>query len=284
MAPSASVLRSPAEAASAIVRDVSLGLGFAASATGSPLVDDADLLRYSRQIMLPEFDVAGQERLAAARVLLVGLGGLGSPVAMYLAAAGVGQLLLGDDDVVDVSNLQRQILHGEADLDRPKADSARDRLLALNPRLRVETCTTRLEGDALDDAVGAVDLIVDGTDNLATRYAINRACLRLGRPWVSAAAIRFEAQITCFDPRRDDSPCYRCLWPDVAELQLNCAENGVIAPLVGIIGSLQALEAVKLLTGIGEPLLGRLLTFDALGSRWQEFRLHRRSDCADCGA
>ncbi len=247
-------------------------------------MDDADLLRYSRQIMLPEFDVAGQERLAAARVLMVGLGGLGSPAAMYLAAAGVGTLLLGDDDVVDVSNLQRQIVHAEADLGRAKTDSARDRLLALNPRLHIETCTSRLTGDVLDRAVADVDLVLDGTDNLTTRYAINRACLRFGRPWVSAAAIRFEAQITCFDPRSEDSPCYRCLWPDVAEVELNCAENGVIAPLVGVIGSLQALEALKLLTGTGEPLLGRLLTFDALGGRWQEFRLNRRADCADCGA
>ena len=246
-------------------------------------MDDAELLRYSRQIMLPELDVAGQERLLAARVLVVGLGGLGSPAALYLAAAGVGSLLLSDDDHVDVSNLQRQILHGEADVDRAKTDSARDRLLALNPRVDIETLACRLEGAALADAVASVDLVVDGTDNLATRYAINRACLDHGRPWVSAAAIRFEAQLTCFDPRHSDSPCYRCLWPDAEELELNCAENGVIAPLVGVVGALQALEAVKLLAGIGEPLVGRILTFDALTGRWQDFRLKRRPDCADCG-
>ncbi|TVS18093.1 MAG: molybdopterin-synthase adenylyltransferase MoeB [Gammaproteobacteria bacterium] len=246
-------------------------------------MDDAELLRYSRQIMLPEIDVAGQEKLLAARVLVVGLGGLGSPAALYLAAAGVGSLLLTDDDHVDVSNLQRQILHGEADVDRAKTDSARDRLLALNPRVNIETMACRLEGEALADAAASVDLVVDGTDNLATRYAINRACLDHRRPWVSAAAIRFEAQLTCFDPRQSDSPCYRCLWPDAEELELNCAENGVIAPLVGVVGALQALEAVKILAGIGEPLVGRILTFDALTSRWQDFHLKRRPDCADCG-
>jgi len=246
-------------------------------------MDDAQLLRYSRQIMLPELDVAGQERLLGSRVLLVGLGGLGSPLALYLTAAGIGHLTLVDDDRVDASNLQRQILHGEADIDRAKTASAADRLRALNPAIKLRLLEDRLEGERLDEAVASVDLVVDGTDNLATRYALNRACLQHRRPWVCAAAIRFEAQITCFDPRLETSPCYRCLWPDAEELEMNCAENGVIAPLVGSIGALQALEAIKLITGIGETLVGRILTFDALGCRWQEFRLRRRDDCADCG-
>lgn len=245
-------------------------------------MDDAQLLRYSRQIMLPEIDVAGQEKLLAARILVVGLGGLGSPLALYLAAAGVGSLTLADDDRVEASNLQRQILHQQADIDRPKTASAADHLRRLNPEVGLQLIDDRLEGAALDAAVARVDLIVDGTDNLATRYALNRACLKHRKPWVSAAAIRFEAQITCFDPRLEHSPCYRCLWPDAEELELNCAENGVIAPLVGSIGALQALEAIKLITGIGETLVGRILTFDGLTCRWQEFRLRRRDDCIDC--
>ncbi len=247
-------------------------------------MDDAQLLRYSRQIMLPELDVDGQERLLAARVLVVGLGGLGSPLALYLTAAGVGHLTLVDDDCVEASNLQRQILHGQADIDRAKTDSAADRLRQLNPAVELSLLEGRLEGEGLDAAVANVDVVVDGTDNLATRYALNEACIEHQRPWVSAAAIRFEAQITCFDPRQDDSPCYRCLWPDAEDLALNCAENGVIAPLVGSIGALQALEAIKLIAGIGETLVGRILTFDALSCRWQEFRLRRRADCADCGS
>lgn len=246
-------------------------------------MDDAELLRYSRQIMLPELDVAGQETLLAARALVVGLGGLGSPLALYLTAAGVGHLTLVDDDRVEASNLQRQILHGQADIGRAKTASAADRLWQLNPAVDLTLLEGRLEGETLDAAVAKVDVVVDGTDNLATRYALNRACLQHQRPWVSAAAIRFEAQLTCFDPRLEDSPCYRCLWPDAEELALNCAENGVIAPLVGSVGALQALEAIKLLTGIGETLVGRVLTFDALSCRWQEFRLRRRDDCLDCG-
>lgn len=246
-------------------------------------MNDAELLRYSRQIMLPELDVAGQEKLLGAHVLVVGLGGLGSPLALYLTAAGVGHLSLVDDDRVEASNLQRQILHGQADIDRTKTASAADRLRQLNPAVELTLIEARLEDSKLDEAVANVDLVVDGTDNLATRYALNQACLRHGKPWVCAAAIRFEAQITCFDPRLESSPCYRCLWPDAAEVDLNCAENGVIAPLVGSIGALQALEAIKLVTGIGETLVGRVLTFDALRCRWQEFRLRRRADCVDCG-
>jgi len=193
-------------------------------------------------------------------------------------------LTLADDDRVETSNLQRQVLHGHADVGRAKTDSAVDRLRALNDNQELECIDGRLEDTLLDKAVAGADLVVDGTDNLATRYALNQACLRHRRPWVSAAAIRFEAQMTSCDPRVVTSPCYRCLWPDAEELELNCAENGVIAPLVGVVGTLQALEALKLLAGIGETLVGRVLTFDALSSRWQEFRLRRRVDCVDCGS
>lgn len=247
-------------------------------------MDDQQLLRYSRQIMLPEIDVAGQERLLAARVLILGLGGLGSPASLYLAAAGVGELTLVDDDQVDASNLQRQILHGEADIDRNKTDSARDRLHALNARTQLHTINARLDADALRQQVAKVDLVVDGTDNLSTRYALNQACLEHGVPWVSAAAIRFEAQLSSFDPRQPDSPCYRCLWPDAEDSELNCAENGVVAPLVGLIGATQALEAVKMISGIGTSLVGRVLVLDGLSLNWQEFRLHRQANCPACRA
>lgn len=246
-------------------------------------MDDAALLRYSRQIMLPQIDVAGQERLLAARVLVVGLGGLGSPIALYLAAAGIGHLDIADGDEVDASNLQRQILHGETDVGRPKSVSAADRLRALNAGLTLTVRDEALQGDVLDAAVRDADVVVDGTDALDVRYALNAACLRHRRPLVSAAAIRFEAQLSTFDARREDSPCYRCLWPDATELAAACAENGVVAPLVGLVGSLQALEVVRLVAETGETLVGRVMVYDGLANRFDEFRLKRRAQCPDCG-
>ncbi len=245
-------------------------------------MDDAALLRYSRQIMLPEIDVAGQERLLASRVLVLGMGGLGCPAALYLAAAGVGELVLADGDQVETSNLQRQILHDSASIGRDKVDSAAERLRALNPGVRLQLLNRRLDAAQLREQVRRVDLVLDGTDNLATRYALNQACLQQGVPWIAAAAIRFEAQLTAFDPRQPDSPCYRCLWPDAEEVAMNCAENGVIAPLVGTIGSLQALEAIKLLSGMGSSLVGRVLVLDAIRLQWQQFRLQRHPHCQDC--
>ncbi|HSG89479.1 MAG TPA: molybdopterin-synthase adenylyltransferase MoeB [Pseudomonadales bacterium] len=245
-------------------------------------MDDAQLLRYSRQIMLPELDVGGQEALLQATVLIVGLGGLGSPAALYLAAAGVGRLLVSDDDRVDDSNLQRQILHGSADIGRRKTDSAIDRLRALAPDLACEAFPERLTGTALVEQVRRADVVVDAIDNLQGRYELNRACIAERTPLVSAAAIRFEAQWSTFDFRQADSPCYRCLWPEAEDEALNCAENGVIAPLVGIVGSLQALETIKLITGVGDPLVGRLQVLDALRGTFDSFRLTRRADCQDC--
>jgi adenylyltransferase/sulfurtransferase len=245
---------------------------------------DEALLRYSRQIMLPGFDIEGQERLLAAKVLIVGAGGLGSPVAFYLAAAGVGELWLADHDSVDVSNLQRQILHGEADVGRPKVASAVDSLRALNSQTRLHAVSEKLQGQLLEDAVAAVDLVLDCCDNFATRFALNAACWRARKPLVSGAAIRAEGQVLVIDPRRNDSPCYRCLYDDaVTDEQLSCSQNGVLAPLVGIIGTLQALEAVKLLAGYGEPAIGRLQVFDARCAEWRSLILKRDPGCPVCG-
>lgn len=251
---------------------------------GKPPMDDALLLRYSRQILLPEIDIEGQSRLAEASVLVVGLGGLGSPVAMYLAAAGVGRLVLVDHDVVELSNLQRQVAHTTADVGRAKVASARERLLALNPTVTVETCNVRLREDGDFAALpGDLDLVVDATDNFQTRFALNRYCLHAGLPLVSGAAIRFEGQVSVFRPGQGDSPCYRCLYREDAGLDTSCAANGVVAPLLGIIGSVQAMEAMKVLLGIGDDLTGRLLLLDALAMEWQTMRLRRDPRCPACG-
>ena len=245
---------------------------------------DEQLLRYSRQIMLGEFDVGGQQALLDANALVIGLGGLGSPVALYLAAAGVGSLTLVDHDTVDLTNLQRQIVHDHAALDRPKVESAAARIAALNPDTRVTTIAERLEGSELDDAVAAADVVLDGTDNFASRYAINAACVAAKTPLVSGAAIRLEGQVTVIDPRRDDAPCYRCLYGDAGDEALNCAENGVAAPLVGIVGSVQAMEAMKIIAGVGETLAGYVLYLDAKRMEWRKLKLTRDPDCPTCGA
>lgn len=247
-------------------------------------MDDQQLLRYSRQILLPQIDVDGQQRLLDSRVLIVGVGGLGSPVALYLAAAGVGELVLADPDQVDLTNLQRQIIHHSADIGRDKVASAAERLAAINPQVGCRQLPVALADDALLTAVGEVDLVLDCSDNFATRHAVNRACVQLGKPLVSGAAIRLEGQLSVFDPRRDDSPCYQCLYGDGDEQALSCSEAGVVGPLVGLVGSLQALEALKLLVGFGEPLVGRLLLIDALDGRFRELRVRRDPGCACCGA
>lgn len=246
-------------------------------------MSDQDLLRYSRQIMLPQFDIAGQEKLLAAKVLIVGVGGLGSPVALYLAAAGVGELWLADHDSVDHSNLQRQIAHGEADIDRLKIASAADAVRRINSRVQIHTINEKLHGALLDDAVRAVDLVVDCSDNFSTRFALNDACWKYKKPLVSGAAIRAEGQLMVIDPRAENSPCYRCLYDDaVQDEQLSCAQNGVLAPIVGIIGSLQALEAIKLLAHYGTPALGKLLVFDGKTLEWRSLRLRKMESCPVC--
>lgn len=248
------------------------------------MLTDNELLRYSRQILLPQIDVDGQLRLKESRVLIVGLGGLGAPVALYLAAAGVGELHLADFDTVDLTNLQRQIIHDTDSVGASKVDSAIARLTAINPDVKLVAHRQALDADSLGTAVAGVDLVLDCCDNFGTREAVNAACVAAKKPLVSGAAIRLEGQLSVFDPRREESPCYHCLYGHGSEAELTCSEAGVVGPLVGLVGSLQALEALKLLAGFGEPLVGRLLLIDALGARFRELRVKRDPQCAVCGA
>jgi len=240
--------------------------------------------RYSRHLRIPEIGVAGQQKLLDAKVLVIGAGGLGSPAALYLAAAGVGTIGIVDDDVVDASNLQRQVLHGTDDVGRPKTESARETVEALNPDVHVVTHDLRLVKDNVLDVFRDYDVIVDGSDNFSTRYIVNDACVLLGKPQVHGSIFRFDGQVTLFDPRQADAPCYRCLYPEPPppELAPNCAEAGVLGVLPGTVGMLQATEAVKLVLGIGEPLTGRLLLYDALGMSFRSLRLKRYPDCPMC--
>jgi adenylyltransferase/sulfurtransferase len=248
-------------------------------------LNDDQLLRYSRHILLPELGVEGQERLLRAHVLVIGAGGLGSPAALYLASAGIGHITLADGDDVDLTNLQRQILHATRSVGRPKVESGRETLAALNPEVGVQPLRGRLEGAGLDEAIRAVDLVLDCSDNFATRHAANRACVRHRKPLVSGAAVRFDGQISVYDLRRADSPCYACLFPEDAEPEeTRCAVMGVFAPLTGIVGTMQAAEALKLLAGIGEPLVGRLLILDVLAMDWRSIRLRKDPGCRVCGA
>jgi len=246
-------------------------------------MNDDQLLRYSRHILLPELGIEGQQRLLDAHALLIGAGGLGSPAALYLASAGVGTLTLCDDDVVDQTNLQRQIVHREAAVGTLKVDSARDTLLAINPRIQVHPVAERVEGARLEALVAAADVVLDGSDNFATRHAINRACVKSRKPLVSGAGIRFDGQIAVFDLRDAESPCYACLFPEDGENEdVRCAVMGVFAPLVGIIGSMQAAEALKILAGVGQSLAGRLLLLDALRMDVRTVRLKRDAVCLVC--
>ena len=248
---------------------------------------DADAAeRYARQLRLPQVGEAGQAKLAAAKIVLLGAGGLGAPAALYLAAAGVGQLTLVDDDLVERSNLHRQVIHADARVGMAKTESARLALDALNPRVRIETRTERLRADNVERLLDGHDLVIDGADNFPARYLLAAATRRLRLPMVYGAVERFTGQVSVFDPRRDDAPCYRCLFPEppsAAEAP-NCSEAGVLGVLPGIVGLLQATEALKLILGIGEPLVGRLLSFDALGMRFRETRLPRDPACPGCGA
>ena len=248
-------------------------------------MNDDQLLRYSRQIMLPQLDIAGQNRLLQSHALIIGLGGLGSPVAMYLAAAGVGHLTLVDFDAVDLSNLQRQIAHRQRDIGRPKVESAADCLRDMNPDISISTINTRLMGEDLHQAVRQADVVIDASDNFATRFAVNAACVREHTPLVSGAAIRLEGQVSVFlnNGANDEQPCYHCLYADTGEEETRCSETGVLAPVVGIIGSIQATEAIKLLAGLGSTLDGRLLILDAATMHFREMRLRRDPHCPTCG-
>lgn len=246
-------------------------------------LNDEQLLRYSRHILLPQIDIAGQQRLLNSTVLIVGLGGLGCPAALYLAAAGLGRLVLNDFDRVELSNLQRQIAHTENSIGLSKAESLKQAVLNLNSSLQVTALPERLDDEALLQQIQQVDAVLDCTDNFAIRHRINAACVSAKKPLVSAAAVGFEAQLSVFDSRHAHSPCYACLYPNTGEEQLSCAENGVLAPLVGVVGALQALETIKLLLGLGRSLMGRLLVFDALTMQWRELGLTRDSGCPVCG-
>lgn len=247
-------------------------------------MNDDQLLRYSRHILLPEIGVEGQQRIVRARTLVIGAGGLGSPAALYLASAGVGTIVLADNDTVDLTNLQRQILHTTPAIGRPKVESGRDTLGLINPDVKVVALAERLQGARLDAAVSEADVVLDCSDNFATRHAVNRACVAHRKPLVSGAGVRFDGQVSVFDLRREDAPCYACLFPEDAETEeLRCAIMGVFAPLVGIIGATQAAEALKILSGVGETLAGRLLLLDALAMEWRAIRIRKDPGCAVCG-
>ena len=247
-------------------------------------LNDDLLLRYSRHILLPDVGVAGQARISGASVLIVGAGGLGCPVALYLGASGVGRLWLADGDTVDLTNLQRQIGHATAAIGENKADSLARSVLAVNPEIEVLPIREALSGSRLHEAVVAVDLVVDASDNFATRHAVNRACVQLGKPLVSGAAIGFSGQLAVFDTRRADSPCYHCLFPDEAnEPEVRCADAGVFSPLVGVIGAMQAMEALKYLAQVGELLVGRLLLWDGLRADARVMKVPRDPACPVCG-
>ena len=246
-------------------------------------MDDQELLRYSRHILLNEFGIAGQQRLSQSRALVIGAGGLGSAALMYLASAGVGHVCVADGDCVDLTNLQRQVIHREDTVGMNKAVSATHQLSALNSTINIHAIQERLVGEALENAVDAADVVLDCSDNFVTRHSINRACVRFSKPLVSGAAVRFDGQITSFDLRRADSPCYHCLFPDQADAEEErCAVMGVFAPLVGIIGAMQAAEAIRLLCRLGEPLTGRLMMFDGLSLGWQTVRFRRDPQCLVC--
>ncbi|MFN0317237.1 MAG: HesA/MoeB/ThiF family protein [Burkholderiales bacterium] len=248
-------------------------------------MNDQQLLRYSRHILLPEIGIDGQQKLCDARALIVGLGGLGSPVAMYMASSGVGKITLCDADKVDLTNLQRQIAHHTGSVGQLKVESAKATLGRINPEVHTEPVPERVEGDRLEQLVQDADVVIDASDNFPTRHAINRACVKFRKPLVSGAGVRFDGQISVFDLRDHSSPCYECLFPESEEIEeTRCAVMGVFAPLVGIIGAMQAAEAIKILSGTGESLNGRLQLLDALTMTWHSVKLRKDPKCRVCSA
>jgi molybdopterin/thiamine biosynthesis adenylyltransferase len=245
-------------------------------------MNDQQLLRYSRQIMLPQVDIEGQQKLLAAKALIVGAGGLGSPASIYLAAAGIGHITIYDDDEVDLSNLQRQIAHHTNDIGMDKVISTQKTLKNINPDIKVVAVKQRLEGKLLGEEVHRADIVLDCCDNFKTRFAVNTACVQHKTALVSGAAIRFEGQVSVFTSGLNSSPCYNCLYSDSGDEMQNCATNGVIAPVTGIVGSIQALEAMKLVMNIGETLTGKLLLLDGLSMQWNEMKLQKNVNCPTC--
>lgn len=247
-------------------------------------MNDDQLLRYSRHILLDEMGIEAQEKALAAHALIIGAGGLGSPAALYLASAGVGHITLVDDDVVDLTNLQRQIAHTTARVGEPKVASAAVAMNAINPEVRVTTLQARADAAELDALVRDASVVLDCSDNYITRHAVNAACVRHGKPLVAGAVIRFDAQITVVDPRDARSPCYACIFPPQAEFEeVRCSTMGVFAPLVGVVGALQATEALKIVTGVGTSLAGRLLMLDGRSMEFSTLQLQRNSHCPVCG-
>jgi molybdopterin-synthase adenylyltransferase len=245
---------------------------------------DDQLLRYSRHILLPELGIERQERLLASRALLIGAGGLGSPAALYLASAGVGRITICDGDAVDLTNLQRQIVHRTESIGQRKVDSARATLRSINPEVEIVTVPERVSETRIAELAAEVDVVLDGSDNFETRHAVNRACVRHRKPLVSGAAVRFDGQIAVFDMRQPEAPCYACLFPEGGDQEeVRCAVMGVFAPITGIVGTIQAAEALKLLADIGEPLTGRLLLVDALTMQLRTIKFRKDSACAVCG-
>ena len=251
-------------------------------------MNDEQLLRYSRHILLDQIGIEGQQKIVGAHALVVGAGGLGSPAALYLASAGVGRITLADGDTVDLTNLQRQILHTHERIGQAKAVSGRTALNQINPEIKVEAIVERLAGQRLEALVASADVVLDCCDNFSTRHAVNRACVKYRKPLVSGAAIRFDGQLSVFDFRRDDAPCYHCLFPEAEEVdEIRCATMGVFAPLTGIIGAMQAAEALKLICGTGSPGThagGRLLLLDGLAMEWRSIKFGKDPQCAVCGA
>ncbi|MAW33214.1 MAG: molybdopterin biosynthesis protein MoeB [Proteobacteria bacterium] len=246
-------------------------------------MDDKQLLRFSRHILLPEIGIDGQERVLDAHALVIGAGGLGAPVSMYLAASGIGKLTIADGDTVDLTNLQRQIIHATPDIGKKKVLSAKETLEALNPNTLVDLLDKKLSGDELSKAVSIADIVLDCSDNFETRHQVNRACTQFKKPLVSGAAIRFEGQISVFDQSKPNSPCYECLYPADSDFEeTKCAELGVLSPLVGLVGTIQAIEALKILMEIGDPMIGKLLLVNGLSADWKVLKLLKDPACTAC--
>lgn len=246
-------------------------------------MQDKQLLRYSRQLMLPQIEIDGQEKLSKASVLILGIGGLGSPVSMYLAAAGVGTLCLCDDDKVEISNLQRQIVHHTNNINKEKVLSAQEQLIKINPDVNIKTLPYRLDEAELLEQVQQADVVVDATDNLESRFAINKACVAAKKPLASGAAVRWEGQVSVYQPYLEGMPCYHCFYGNVGSVDMSCSTNGVVGSLLGVIGSMQATEVIKLITGAGETLTGRVQLFDALNMEWTQIELPKHPNCPVCG-
>ena len=246
-------------------------------------MNDHELLRYSKQIMLPQIDIEGQQKINDSKMLIIGMGGLGSPTALYLAAAGVGHIVIADFDQVELSNLQRQIIHSTSDIGDDKVNSAKAKLLELNPNITVTVANEIMHSDNLASLIKDVDIVLDGTDNFESRFEINKACVECHKPLISAAVIRFEGQISVFKGYEVDQPCYQCLYSEQGNGRESCVENGVLAPVAGLVGTIQALQAIKVLLGLGEQLCGELLLIDGLDLSFRKVKIVKDSECPICG-